>query len=146
MNCSKFRLLLIVLALASGPDASWASGEIRSVALDEASFNPSIGEELRISYELPGDDRVTLQVFDLDGGLVRTLVEVSRGKPDGYRRSGTVATWMARWFRTRPTSSPSRPHPAWSTTPPPSPAASSETCRAPPPTKYSTEGASADVF
>lgn len=87
MNCSKFRLLLIALALAAGPDAGLASGGIRSVALDEASFNPSIGEELRISYQLPDDDQVTLQVYDSDGGLVRTLVD---GQPRKAGRRSEV--------------------------------------------------------
>ncbi len=65
----------ICFALLGAAPVTWAADEIGSVALSKASFNPAIGEQLSLSYQLPKTDRVTVQVYDPDGGLVRTLID-----------------------------------------------------------------------
>ncbi len=57
-----------------GPVTEAADG-IGSVGLSRASFNPAIGGEVSLSYELPEADHVTVRVYDSDAGLVRTLID-----------------------------------------------------------------------
>ncbi len=61
--------LMVLLAV---PVAGRAA-EVR-LSLTGGSFNPSLGETLGITYVLPRSEVVRLQVWDPDGGLVRTLV------------------------------------------------------------------------
>jgi hypothetical protein len=60
-------------SLAAQPGAK--SGAIADVALSRASFNPSQGETVEISYRLPAADRVWVRIYDPDDGLVRVLVD-----------------------------------------------------------------------
>ena len=61
------------------------------VALSAASFNPSLEESVEIHYEIAQADRVTVHVYDADGGLVRTLVDAAE------RDAGThKETWDGR--------------------------------------------------
>lgn len=64
-------LLMVALALCSRVDAQTIDG----VRLGSASFNPSLGEEVILTYELGGAGKVWVRVYDPDSGLVRTLVD-----------------------------------------------------------------------
>jgi hypothetical protein len=48
--------------------------------VSNASFNPSRGDDVTISYELSQASKVTVKVFDPDGGLVRSLVSHAERK------------------------------------------------------------------
>lgn len=52
-----------------------AADIVKSVALSRAAFNPAVGEKVGISYELPQPQRVTVGIYDPDGGLICTLVD-----------------------------------------------------------------------
>jgi hypothetical protein len=65
-------ILLIVMPTAAGGSPGEAIG---SVVLSTDSFNPTRGEKLRLAYNLAQSDRVTIRIYDPDGGLVRTLIE-----------------------------------------------------------------------
>jgi hypothetical protein len=54
--------------------AGAANQHIGGVAISRAAFNPSLGEKLSLTYELTKPDKVTVLVFDADGGLARTLL------------------------------------------------------------------------
>lgn len=86
-------LLLLAPALLLTATAARA---IDGVRLGAASFNPTLGDELAIAYELSAGDEVWVRVYDPDGGLVRTLVD---GEP---REAGpNQETWDGRDFEGR---------------------------------------------
>lgn len=64
---------LLLFLLAVSPPA--AAAGIDQVRLSAAAFDPAGGAEVTLSYELSAAGRVTVQVWDPDGGLVRTLAE-----------------------------------------------------------------------
>ena len=67
-------LIGLAALLATALSAAAAGRDpIQNVTLANPSFNPSRGETARLSYELAKADRVTVNVWDPDGGLVRTL-------------------------------------------------------------------------
>lgn len=67
--------LLAPLLLATFVHASASAAEVSGVRLSDASFNPTLGQELALSYELSAADAVWVRIYDPDGGLVRTLVD-----------------------------------------------------------------------
>lgn len=68
-------LWLLALFPLAAIAAAAGSARIEDVALNSGSFNPTAGEKVRISYRLGKADRVTVRVWDPDGGLVRALAE-----------------------------------------------------------------------
>jgi hypothetical protein len=92
-----FLLGLVFLSFAVLPGGAAGRDSIRNVALSSPSFNPSGFETLRLTYELLGADRVTVQIWDPDGGLVRTLVEKA-SRPAGRHQE----TWDGRDSQGRP--------------------------------------------
>jgi len=66
--------LLGLPALASPAPAA----EISAVHLGAATFNPSLGQEVALSYTLSAADRVWVRVYDPDDGLVRTVLDGER--------------------------------------------------------------------
>ena len=85
---SSFLGLAALLAAALSTAAAAGREPVGSVALSSASFNPSRGETVRLSYELAKADRVTVNLWDPDGALVRTLI------PSAPRQAGKQQeTW-----------------------------------------------------
>jgi hypothetical protein len=53
--------------------------QVTNIALDANAFNPSRGDKVRLRYNLARSDRITIRIYDPDGGLVRSLFQgVSR--------------------------------------------------------------------
>ena len=77
--------------LVPGPGSAQPNSQglsIFDIALSATSFNPSRGDTLECRYSLSRDARVTVQVFDADQQLVRTLVSDSQ-KTSGQNKE----TW-----------------------------------------------------
>lgn len=72
---SKRFLLFLVLCAGLAAPVLARAGAIDGVSLSRASFNPSQGEDVAVSYRLAAADRVWVRIYDADGGLVRTLVD-----------------------------------------------------------------------
>lgn len=53
---------------------------IDNVGISPASFNPGLGEKVKISYSLNQDAKVTIKIFDPDRDLVRNLVSNEQKK------------------------------------------------------------------
>lgn len=68
-------LLTLAGILLGGGAVGVGAKQIEAVGLSATSFNPSLGGELTVSYQLSATDRVWVRVYDPDGGLVRTLVD-----------------------------------------------------------------------
>lgn len=69
-------LIGLVALLATALSGSAAGRDlVHNITLANPSFNPSRGETVPLSYELTKADRVTVNVWDSDGGLVRVLAE-----------------------------------------------------------------------
>lgn len=96
MHSKKLPGLAASLLLAAATLGAAARNDVKNVAVSAASFNPSTGEKVRLTYELARPDKVTVRVWDPDGGLVRTLAttapreagkreEVWDGRDDGGR-------------------------------------------------------------
>lgn len=73
-----------LLFLLTGIAAATPDG-IVDVGLDAASFNPSGGQVVTLNYRLEQAAEVKVQVYDPDGGLVRTLIDGSE-QPAGDQR------------------------------------------------------------
>ena len=94
-----------VSALAGGGPLTAQSAGLEGVEASRASFNPGAGQEVALSYRLAGPERVTVQVYDPDGGLVRTLVDAQQrdagahSEPwDGRDADGVVVPDEAYFF------------------------------------------------
>ncbi len=48
---------------------------IKNVRISPSSFNPSLNQKVEISYDLPRNAKVTIQIFDPDGTLIKTLTD-----------------------------------------------------------------------
>jgi hypothetical protein len=72
------------------------AGEIKDVKVSPASFNPSIGQKIKISLNLPCKGLLKLEILDRDTYLVRTLLqnEIREGKQefswDGKSENGEI--------------------------------------------------------
>lgn len=78
---------------------------VTTVTCSKSSFNPSLDEEIALSYELKDDATVTVHVYDPDNGLVKTLLEKVKqeaGKHtvvwDGCDLTGSVVPDEAYYF------------------------------------------------
>ena len=67
--------VLVALLLSSSVSAEPKQSTITKVTLNPTSFNPSQDKPIELSYTLTKAEVVTVQVYDPDGGLVRTLVK-----------------------------------------------------------------------
>lgn len=69
---------LFLLLIAVAPVAAFADLRIEQaiteVRVDQDTFDPSSGQIIDFGYSLAKADGVTVQVFDPDGGLIRTFV------------------------------------------------------------------------
>jgi len=85
---------IILTEAAGGP--SIGSGAIRGGAVNSGAFNPSRAESVTFTYALDRADRVSVRVWDPDGGLVRKVADMAPravgthherwdGKDDGGR-------------------------------------------------------------
>jgi hypothetical protein len=91
------RLLTLVFFMGSflmpGSYNIWAQpslergAEITEVSATPASFNPTKGETVVLSYRLPREGQVTLKVFDPDQGLIKTLTSEENQKEGIHQRS-----------------------------------------------------------
>lgn len=66
--------VLFVAASTFLADAA-EQGAIDKVDLSSASFSPALNERVTARFVLPANDRVTVEVIDGDGGLVRRVVD-----------------------------------------------------------------------
>src|SRR5262249_23231803 len=69
---------VVVFVLARIAFAQGSSLSVSGVEVSAKSFNPSGSEKVNIRYRLSEQGRVTLNIYDPDGGLVRTLVSANR--------------------------------------------------------------------
>ncbi|MCB1764653.1 MAG: hypothetical protein KDJ22_01145 [Candidatus Competibacteraceae bacterium] len=56
----------------------WASTEaptFSAVALDATAFDPTRGQPVKLTYQLAQPDKITVRVYDPDGGLAHTLLD-----------------------------------------------------------------------
>ena len=86
-------VLLLTAAVFGASVPAWGVDE---VLLSAASFNPSLGEEVAVSYVLGTEDRVWVRVYDPDSGLVETLVDGETRAAGTHRES-----WNGRDFEGR---------------------------------------------
>ncbi len=66
----------------------WASAEaptFSAVALDTAAFDPTHGQSVKLTYQLAQPDKVTVRVYDPDGGLARTLLDAVEQTAGAYQ-------------------------------------------------------------
>lgn len=68
-------LVLSLLTVVTGTFNCEAKVQIKEVELAKSAFNPSRGEKLTLSYKLSQADKITILIYDPDGGLVRTLIK-----------------------------------------------------------------------
>lgn len=77
-NVCRVAVCLSLVAVAGVPPAQAReesdAGPIAAVRVSAASFNPSVGQRVELSYRLEADAAVTVQVYDPDDGRVRLLV------------------------------------------------------------------------
>ena len=73
--CAAFLPFFGLVAAAS------AQYVIQNAALSKESFNPSRGDNVTLTYDLSKTSKITVKVFDPDGGLVRGLVTGAERKP-----------------------------------------------------------------
>ncbi len=66
-------LCLVFLVCYLSAFAQVSANEIRDVKINPASFNPSIGQKVKISLNLSCNGLLTLEIVDRDKYLVRTL-------------------------------------------------------------------------
>lgn len=82
--CGALFLLIIVATLFACARTITVSQEtgplLDNVKISQASFNPSLNQEVAISYRLRRDAKINLQIFAPEGELVRTLVKNERRK------------------------------------------------------------------
>jgi FlgD Ig-like domain len=74
--------------LVPGPGSAPPNSQglsIFDIALSATSFNPSRGDKIECRYNLSRDARVTVNVFDADRQLVRTLISNSQ-RPSGQNK------------------------------------------------------------
>jgi hypothetical protein len=69
------------------------AAEVGEVRLDESSFNPTLGQEVSLTYSLSGSNRVTVRVYDPDGGLVRSLLGGERQEAGSHRVGWDGRDW-----------------------------------------------------
>ncbi|MFC6671371.1 flagellar hook assembly protein FlgD [Marinobacterium aestuariivivens] len=67
--------LLTGLLLSGGALAESASQAISDTTINSNAFNPSLGEQVVLTYTLAQPDTVSVRVYDPDGGLVSTVLE-----------------------------------------------------------------------
>ena len=71
MRFMLYVLLLLIPVVSAGTD----NDSIQGVSLNISAFNPSRGEQVKLSYTLSRPETVTIRIYDPDGGLVRTLLD-----------------------------------------------------------------------
>lgn len=82
---------LVLLAAMLVGTAHGAAQPVTAVQVDKGSFNPGAGESVTLGFRLEQPAAARIQVYDPDGGLIRTL-PVPAG-PDG---SDQRVTWDGR--------------------------------------------------
>jgi len=89
-------VFVLLAAQMEGRSAESALG-IRDVRVAKSFFNPALNQTLDFSFRIASPGKVSVQILDRDGFLVRTLVRDSVMKPglqpmrwDGRNDSGTV--------------------------------------------------------
>lgn len=70
-----FQLLCLLVA---GGLAEANEEQISNVSLNTNAFNPSRGDKVHFGYALARPGKVSIRVYDADGGLVRTVVDVAK--------------------------------------------------------------------
>lgn len=88
--------VLLAPFVLSGLAARAGAAEVSEVHLGKAAFNPSLGQQVTLSYRLSGADAVWVRVYDPDGAVVQTVV-------DGARQQGGVheVTWNGKDWQGR---------------------------------------------
>jgi hypothetical protein len=78
---------------------------LSNVQISKTSFNPAIGEKIILSYSLSGDANVSVNVYDSDSGLIKSLIKNKDQKAgkntiswDGKDMKGTVVPAEAYFF------------------------------------------------
>lgn len=77
------RVLRFVWLLAICPAVGLATGDpgdqatISDVGLSRATFNPDDGDTVQLKYNLATAGKVTVHVYDPDGGLIRTVTDAA---------------------------------------------------------------------
>ena len=77
IESKKISGLAASLLLAAAALGAAGRNDVKNVTVSAASFNPSTGEKVRIAYALTRPEKVTVRVWDPDGGRVRTLAEAA---------------------------------------------------------------------
>jgi flagellar hook assembly protein FlgD len=98
-------LCLVIFILTPGATVQADIKLISDVSLSAGAFNPSREEKVRVAYKIVKDEKVTIRIYDADGGLVRTLIEnVSRQQGmheeswNGYDSEGKIVPDEAYFF------------------------------------------------
>ena len=81
----KFLLPLALLLPSVGAAAETNDELIRDVALEAGAFNPSRGEKVHLIYKLAKSEKVMINIYDADGGLVRTLLDAVARKEGKHK-------------------------------------------------------------
>jgi len=78
---------------------------VTTLTCSKSSFNPSLDEDVALSYKIKDDATVTVHVYDPDNGLVKTLLEKVKQKAgkhtvvwDGCDSTGSVVPDEAYYF------------------------------------------------
>jgi FlgD Ig-like domain len=90
------RIRILFFSIWLGAVVCANAGQLDQVRISTASFNPTLGEEITLSYELTRPDRVTVRVYDPDGGLVATVVDGEERDAGSHREAWNGRDWESR--------------------------------------------------
>ncbi|HKS29783.1 MAG TPA: FlgD immunoglobulin-like domain containing protein [Pyrinomonadaceae bacterium] len=79
LACVKEKMEIVMPGPGAAPQNSQGLS-IYNVTTSATSFNPSRGDKLELRYSIPRDARVSINIYDADRQLVRTLAEESPRK------------------------------------------------------------------